>query len=129
MMALSPDGRRLALSIDRATGTELWSYDLSRGVRDTTERGRHQGHEPDLDAGWSRGCPRRFRAWTFLERVFGSVERYTRARARAARVSCLPVAVYHLARRALADLRRSGSVAAPTCGSCRGISRLRRGRC
>ncbi len=32
VMALSPDGRRLAHSIDRATGTEVWSYDLSRGV-------------------------------------------------------------------------------------------------
>ena len=31
VMALSPDGRRLALSIDSVVGTELWSYDLSRG--------------------------------------------------------------------------------------------------
>jgi predicted Ser/Thr protein kinase/WD40 repeat protein len=31
VMALSPDGRRLALSIDHPGGTELWSYDLSRG--------------------------------------------------------------------------------------------------
>jgi Tol biopolymer transport system component len=32
VMALSPDGGRLAHSIDSATGTEVWSYDLSRGV-------------------------------------------------------------------------------------------------
>jgi eukaryotic-like serine/threonine-protein kinase len=31
VMALSPDGRRLALSIDSAGGPELWSYDLTRG--------------------------------------------------------------------------------------------------
>jgi WD40 repeat protein len=30
-MALSPDGRRLALSIASPAGMELWSYDLSRG--------------------------------------------------------------------------------------------------
>jgi dipeptidyl aminopeptidase/acylaminoacyl peptidase len=32
LMALSPDGRRLALSMDSPAGTELWSYDLSRGT-------------------------------------------------------------------------------------------------
>ena len=32
VMALSPDGRRLALSIDNHAGAELWSYDLSRGT-------------------------------------------------------------------------------------------------
>jgi Tol biopolymer transport system component len=32
LMALSPDGRRVALSIDGPAGTELWSYDLSRGT-------------------------------------------------------------------------------------------------
>jgi eukaryotic-like serine/threonine-protein kinase len=31
VMALAPDGRRLALAIANPRGTELWSYDLARG--------------------------------------------------------------------------------------------------
>ena len=104
-MALSPDGRRLRARDSQPCRDGALELRPVAWQPDTAERRRHEGDKPGLDAGWTTDSLRGVRARPPVERVFGSVNE-TREPARVLPESELvPVALYHLAGRALADLR------------------------
>ncbi len=108
VMALSPDARRLALSIGGPVGAELWSYDLSRGTNTRLSAGAMRVTTPIWTPDGERilfGAFGRGRLWN----VYSIPATETREPVRVLPESAdVQVALYDLARRTVADLRSGG---------------------